>query len=388
MNSTERFFVKCVDAGIKNSCVLTVDEGVDFKQLYNLCVSHSMCGVVLKALEGVSDKLHERFWAGIQNSARRHLMRDVLGEQDVTVLLSEFENRGIKYLPLKGFHLKKLYPSTEMRYASDFDILIDINQLKEVRRVVKDLNLEVKRFDEHHDVVYSPETKTVFELHKSVFVGKLSEFFGIGFERARLKDGYKCFYEFGVEDFYISILAHSAYHFAESAGVGIRHLTDVYLYKNAYEIDYSYLDAELEKCGLLSFKNEFERLADYFFNGAEASEFTLKLADYVLESSLLANERKQHASSVASNGEEVDSKKAKKQALFRIFFPKLEVMKFIFPVLKKVIILLPFCYVYRWGQVLFTRPKQIKKLKKVVEAEEKDIDEVKYIRKNLGINDL
>ena len=388
MNITEKFFVELVGAGIKNQAVNDIPEDVNYKQLYNLCASHSMSVVVCKALENLSDKVNQKFLSAIHKSASRHLMRDVQGEYDVQILLAEFEKRGIKYLPLKGFHLKKLYPSSEMRYASDFDILIDVKQLKAVRQTVKDLRLEVKRFGEHHDIVYTPDTKTVFELHKSVFVGNLSKFFGVGFERAKLKDGYKYFYEFSVEDFYISILAHSAYHFASSAGVGIRHLTDVYLYKKAHRINYEYLDSELEKCGLLQFKNQFEKLADFFFNGAEADEFTLKLADYVLESSLLANESKQHASSVASNLENGDSKKAKKHTLFRIFFPKVATMKFAYPILKKAIILLPVFYVYRWFQVLFTRPKQISKLKDVATVDENDLKKVKEIRDNLGINDL
>ena len=73
-------------------------------------------------------------------------------------------------------------------------MLIDVSQLKTARKKVKDLGLEVKGFDEHHDIVYYPSTKTVFELHKSIFVGTLKKYFGVGFERAKIKNGYNFFY--------------------------------------------------------------------------------------------------------------------------------------------------------------------------------------------------
>ena len=62
-------------------------------------------------------------------------------------------------MPLKGYHLKKLYPSTDMRYASDCDVLIDVAQLKTVRALVDELGLATKRHDEHHDIVYYPVLK-------------------------------------------------------------------------------------------------------------------------------------------------------------------------------------------------------------------------------------
>lgn len=387
MTNTEKFFVECVKRGIKGEYIDSIPEGLDYKQFYRLCTSHSMSNVVFKTLEKGKDSLLPEFWSALQRSANRHVMLDVQSEYDKTEFLSAMEARGLKHMPLKGYHLKKLYPSTDMRYASDCDVLIDVAQLKDVRALVDELGLETKRHDEHHDIVYYPATKTIFELHKCVFVGPLQKYFGVGFERAYLKQGTKAFYEMSPEDFYTSILGHSAYHFAESAGVGIRHLTDVYLYKNAYNLDYHYLDAELEKCGLLQFKNAFEKVADYFFEDAEGDEFTKKLAKHILESSLLANEEKKSASDVAANANEGD-KNAKRKSIWRKIFLPTEQMKFSYPILKKHISLLPIFHVVRWVQVLFTRPKAIGQLKKMNDVEESDLTYMKEIRGGLGINHL
>ena len=391
MTNTEKFFVECVRKGIKNEKVERISDGLDYKQLYNLCASHSMSVVVFKSLERVKGELPSSFVTALQRLAHRHVMMDVQSEYDISTVVSAFEERGIKHMPLKGYHLKKLYPSTDMRYASDCDVLIDVDQLKEVRALVDELGLETKRHDEHHDIVYYPETKTVFELHKTIFVGPLEQYFGVenkGFERAHLREGSAYFYEMDREVFYVSLLGHSAYHFAEDAGVGIRHLTDIYLYRKAYELDESYLNAELEKCGLRQFKDEFEKVAEYFFEETEADAFTLKLAKHILESSLFAYKELKSASEVAANTEKTSDKKARKKAFWSKVFLPTEQMKFSYPVLKKAVWLLPVFHVVRWVQVLFTRPKAIAQLKGYGKVETDDLAYMKEIRTKLGINGL
>ena len=392
MTNTEKFFVECVKRGIKDEKIDVIPDELDYKQFYNLCTSHSMSVVVFKALEKVKDKLLPQFLTALQRSVHRHVILDVQSEYDINTVLTAFEEHGLNYMPLKGYHLKKLYPSTDMRYASDCDVLIDVDQLKEVRALVDKLGLVTKRHDEHHDIVYYSGTKTIFELHKTIFVGPLEKYFGKenkGFDGAKVKEGYQYFYEMDRERFYISLLGHSAYHFAESAGVGIRHLTDIYLYRKAYDLNEEYLNKELEKCRLRQFKEQFEKVAAYFFDDAEADEFTLKLAKHILESSLLANERKKSASDVAAQlGQEDDEKKAKKRSFWRALFPIKEQMKFSYPVLKKHRWLLPIFYFVRWFHVLFTRPKNIAKLKKMSNVETEELTYMKEIRGGLGINHL
>lgn len=390
MTNTEKFFVECVKKGIKNEKIDFVPDELDYKRLFELCTAHSMSVVVYKSLEKVKEQLFSRFLLAIEKAVQHEVRLDVQSEYDINTVLTAFEKNRIKHMPLKGYHLKKIYPSSDMRFATDCDILIDVNQIKEVRKLVKELGLETKRHDEHHDIVFYPNTRTFFELHKSIFVGPLEKYFGVGnkgFEKAKVKDGYNYFYQMDKEIFYISILGHSAYHFAESAGVGIRHLTDIYLYRKAFELNENYLNFELEKCGLLQFKNEFEKVAFYLFEDEKADEFTIKLAKHIIESDILSNSDKKSASDVASNTNGGNENAYKKTFWRKIFLPT-EQMKFAFPILKKAIWLLPFCHVYRWIKVIFTRPKSISKLKKMNQVSEGELNYMKEIRDGLNINHL
>ena len=193
-----------------------------------------------------------------------------------------------------------------------------------------------------------------------------------------------------MELFYISMLAHSAYHFAEGAGVGIRHLTDICLYRKANELNEEYLNSELEKCNLLTFKNEFEKAAFYLFANGEADQFTLTLCKHVLQSSLFSNNSSKDASTVVSQLKEgeTNEKTAKKRSFWRAIFPAKEKMQFSYPVLKKQIWLLPLFYVVRWFHVLFTRPKNLSKLKRMNAVDSEQLSYVKKLRDGLDINHL
>ena len=388
MTITEKFFVECVKCGIKSEKIKIVPSGLDYNQLYKLCVAHSMSVIVVTALSEVFDKLYARFVDVLKKLAERQVKKDVQSEYDLNLVLKSFEQNGINYMPLKGYYLKKLYPNTAMRYASDWDLLIDVKQIKAIRKIMQNLCMEVKRFDEHHDIFYNPTTKTVFELHKTLFVGKLKNYFKTGFERAEVAENKECFYELSKEDFYISILAHSAYHFTEDAGVGIRYLADIYLYRKTYNLNEDYLDKELAKCDLKKFKEEFEKVSSYLFDGADANDFTKTLAKHILQSSILQYSDMKLASEVASNKGQVGDKKARKKTFWRKIFLTKEQMQFLFPVLKKIGWLMPLFHVVRWVKVMFTRPKALGQLKGYKQVELEKVDHMDGIRKGLGIENF
>ncbi len=383
MDNTEKFFVECVKAALNEQRIAVVPDEIDYKKLYILSTTHSVSVMVFNSLTDVFSCLPKGFQESLENAVKRHVVKDIQSTADAKKVITAFEENDVKFMPLKGYHLKNLYPSPDYRYTSDFDILIDKKELNKIRGLYEKLGLKVERFDEHHDIVYFENTKTIFELHKMLFVGKLDEYFKVGFEKAHLKSGYKSFYELNPEDFYMTLLGHSAYHFAHSGGVGIRHLTDIFVYKKTYKLDYEYLDCELKKSGLYEFKNEFENLVDVLFNGKESDEFTDNLISHVLSSSVLANEEKKNAGDVASYGE-----KGKMQALFRLVFPKKENMQFTYPVLKKCGVLLPLFYVVRWFRVIFKTPDSLTRIKAVSSVDEKETENMKEIKNRLNINKI
>lgn len=389
MDNTEKVFVEWVKCAIDGKTVDRAPEQLNYIQLYNLCATHSMTVAVYRVLGEIKEQLPPSFYDALKKSAERHLVLDIRQNYSNEEVLSILEKNHIKHIPLKGYELKKLYPSTDMRFTSDCDILVEMGKVKDFISMMKKNGLRLIRDDIHHIIMVSSEN-TVYEFHKTLFVGKLERYFGSGFEKAKLKEGYSYRYAFSNEDFYLSVLAHSAYHFGHSAGVGIRHLTDLYLMTKNYNINKNYLDAELEKCGLKSFNDEFIKLVDYWFNNKPTNEFTDKLANHVLESTVLENRQKQAELEVVRqgklNGETLN--KSKRKTTLRKIFPTTEFMQVAFPILKKVKWLTPLFYPIRWIKVVFLRPKAVKKLKDISNVQSENVKELQIIREKLGLENV
>lgn len=388
--NTHKTFIEWVKTAIQGKKVQSVPTEIDYSQLYNLCVAHSLTVAIFRAIGEIKEKLPPKFYVALKKSAELHLVQDVRQNYGDEEVLKTLEENCIKHIPLKGYELKKLYPSTDMRFTSDCDILVQIGDTKTFISTMEKIGLKLIRNDVHHVIMAFPESQTLYEFHKTLFLGKLENYFGIGFEKATLKQGYSYRYEYSKEDFYLTVLAHSAYHFGHSAGVGVRHLIDLYLMIQNNNLDQTYLDLELEKSGLKKFNQEFTKLVDYWFNEKSADDFTLALADHVLESTVLANSNKKSESDVASmlKSQKQTIKTSKKRTLFRELFPKKEFMERAFPCLKKAGWLTPIFYPVRWVKVMFLRPKSIKKLKNISNSSDQTIKEIQKIREKLGLENV
>ncbi|MBO5714370.1 MAG: nucleotidyltransferase family protein [Clostridia bacterium] len=390
MDKTRKVFVEWVKTAVNGQTVKSLPSDIDYLQLYNLCVTQSMTVAIFRAVGGIKEQLPPKFYTALKKSAERHLVLDVRQNYGDEEVLKTLEENGIKHIPLKGYELKKLYPSTDMRFTSDCDILVEIDNVKTFISTMEKIGLKLVRNDVHHVIMSFPESQTLYEFHKTLFVGRLEKYFGVGFEKATLKQGYSYRYEYSKEDFYLTVLAHSAYHFGHSAGVGIRHLTDLYLMIKNYNLDQNYLSLELEKCALKDFNKEFIKLVDYWFNNAIPDDFTIKLADTVLESTVLENSKKKPETDVASMAKTQDeaTKTSKIRTIFRVLFPKKDFMQVAFPFLKKAGWLTPIFYPVRWIKVIFLRPKSIKKLKKISNSNDQTVKEIQNIREKLGLENV
>ena len=390
MTNTEKLFVEWVKCAVDGKRIDSIPDQIDYVKLYNLCLAQSMTVAVFRALEGVKEKLPPNFYSALKKSAEHHLIVDVRQKYCDEEVLKHLEENCIKHIPLKGYELKKLYPHSDMRFSSDCDILVEISDVKNFISTMEQKGLRLIRNDVHHVIMKFPDSNTIYEFHKKLFVGKLEEYFKVGFGNATLKKGFSYRYEYSKEYFYLTVLAHSAYHFGHSAGIGIRHLTDLYLMQKNYNLDQEYLQTELEKIQLKKFNQELTKLVDCWFNDGKPDEFTQKLGLYVLESSVLKNRQKQAESEIAKQRKSFDetAKKSKRRTVLRRIFPTREFMQMAFPVLKKARWLTPLFYPIRWIKVIFLRPKSIKKLKNIFNAKPETVNQMHQIREKLGLENV
>lgn len=387
------FLTDLISSILYNLPLPEIPSELNWERFADIVLQNSFVGLVYNRLldvEHIPEKVMMHFKKVYMGAVRRSVSQEYYIEQ----LLTRFEKEKIKCLPLKGIILRDLYPAPVMRSMTDLDILVDSDKLEETRSIMKDLGFEIHRYDTHHDI-YHMKPKINVELHKMLIVGEMEDYFQIGFERAHLREGSEYIYEMSLEDFYIHMLGHMAYHFAHG-GVGIRLVLDIQVYLNHYGdvLNRLYVEQELEKVGLRTFAKHMETLAGIWFAGGESNPFYDELGDYIVKSRYLGSPRHKEILEVVKwagsknreNGREARDARAK-AVLTAIFLPY-KYMAFLYPILKKHPLLLPGAWIARWIKILMVRRENILRLKGLSKVDDMEMQKLRELYDTLEMRHL
>ena len=356
--------------GIVNSAInkAPLPEVKDWEKAFTILKRHSLGSIFYIAVKD-SDKVPKE----IKEKAKSHFTAQTAQQmsQDyyTDVIYREFTKRKIKFMPIKGVTLRDLYPMPEMRTSCDIDIFYDYSRKKEVFAFLRGLGFEqgieggsdtgftlgAITLEMHHLLTYGDETQHKY--YKDVW------------NRLTSDDGVR--YNFTAEDFYVYFLAHSSKHFL-NGGFGIRTVLDIYLYRKKVDLNQEYLDAELEKLSMLKFAKLIEKLSAAWFEGGEIDDETQFVEEFILSSATYGTGKtsvKMREAKLSKN-----ARKAKYAYLFNVIFPSYKDMKSRYKILRKLPFLLPFAWVYKWFEVLFTRRHKFKVVVKSVQ----DFDETEF----------
>ena len=332
-------------------------SSMDLSELYRLSRSHMVTSAVAYALEsaGVKD---DNFVQAKAKAQRKTALMDA----DMTVVIGELEAAGIWHMPLKGAILKDLYPGFGMRQMSDRDILVDPDRMADVKKIMLSAGFKPAYVGQGEDDSYHKAPVSNFEMHHRLFGAthdsRLEEYYKDVKSRLIKNEGDGYGYHFSSEDFYIYLLAHEYKHYS-AGGVGIRSLSDTYLYLKKYgnDLDFEYIASETEKLGIGEFEELNRRLSLALFDGASLDEEEERMYRYMLGSGTYGN----LGNSFRNKIKKQEKKRFPRLAYIwrRVFLP-LSVVKSVFPVFYKYPILLPFLPFYRLIRGLLFNRKRLK----------------------------
>lgn len=177
-----------------------------------------------------------------------------------------FDENEIDYMPLKGSVLKFVYPKPEMRPMGDADILIRQEQYEKIRPVMTGLGFS-EILESDHELIWDKKGVLHVELHKRLIPSynkDYYEYYGDGWRFAEHKEN--CRYDMRNEDNYIYLFTHYAKHYRDG-GIGIRHMTDLYVFAVHTELNYKYIEEELKKLQLFEFYKNTRHTLDAWFGG-------------------------------------------------------------------------------------------------------------------------
>lgn len=284
---------------------------------------------------------------------------------EINRICSAFSEHGIEYMPLKGTLLKYFYPKADMRAMGDADILIKPRQYDLIKPILTELGFnEVTESD--HELIWS-KPSLLLELHKRIIPSynkDYYEYFGNGWRLARPCEEQPNRYEMSGEDAFIYLFTHFSKHYRDG-GIGIRHMTDLWIYRKVKpRLDEAYLKKELKKLQLWEFYKNVMDTLNVWFGDAEPTEKTDFITGVIFGSgSYGTHEAHIAASTVRLMKTAGTAKGARRKKMLKILFPARKNMEKRYPVLEKAPILLPVFWLVRGVQTLLFSSQKLKNQK-------------------------
>ena len=312
---------------------------------------HSLTALLFKALQDTNSKVEEGVLKKLEEHYFLVLRKAILFDKERKELYDYLNANQIDYLPLKGIILKDYYFDPYTREFADNDILFDGSKDKLVKDFFANKDYLVELFRKSNHDVYIKKPFYNFEMHRALF-GETGDnkknivYFKDYLSKAHIKENYE--HELGKEDFYIYFTAHTYKHFHVS-GCGIRTLIDYYLFlKNNSDLDFTYINQELEKLDLLDFSNQIKTLAIKLFDDEPIDEKETEMLLYIASSGTYGTVDHYVAKGVKAKG--------KFGFLMSRVFPPYSFYKSAYPWAYKCPILIPAAWLWRFFRILFKSP--------------------------------
>lgn len=337
-------------------------ESLDWERLYHLSERHKVANMACYGINRLDSdsKPPQEVMRKFQVDCKKAVAIEATQHITVEQVLKNFEENQIACMPLKGYLIKYLYPQPDMRRMADIDILFKNEQTEKVKQLMLGSGFTVEHQGGNHNVYYKKPYMDL-EMHRRLVSedSPYSNYLSQIWDRVSLKAGSKFIYELSLEDFYIYILIHLTKHYT-NGGMGIRSFMDIYVYKGRYgnEMDWNYIQTELEKIKLWEFEKSISGLNQVWFGKAPSNEFYDEMTNFILSSGAYGTRKQAMLSSISTN---ISDKRslgtARNMYSWKLFFPVLNTMKTSYPLLDRLPFLLPMCWVLRGMKCLLFKYK-------------------------------
>lgn len=362
-----------LDASVKEQ--LTPDV---ISALYSLSSRHDLAHIVFNSLHKCGFQNDDLMYSKFNQKAIMSVCRNEQIKYAYNQICDIFNKESIPYIPLKGLVIRPYYPQESMRTSCDIDILVKEENLESA---IDSLVQKGFRCGErhYHDVSLFSPANIHLELHFNIqeTIEKLDAVLKDAWQYAKLTDGSR--YEFTDEFFVFHMFAHMSYHFL-GGGCGIKSLMDIWVMEHRMGATYESARELLDKAGIYRFAAEISKLAEICFSGKPKDEFSDTILSYIFSGGVYGTF--QNKMTVMKSKD----KSTVKYLLERLFMPY-KSMVIIYPILKKLPFLLPFCWVGRFFKMLFKGKSKsaLGEIKTANNVTDDQIGVIVQMREHLGL---
>ena len=352
-----KYLTHLIRCSLNDQTPVELSGSVSWDGVFQQSRWQSVENLAFHSVKKLQNKPEGRIFDLWQELSNKSLVKEVSFNVEREKMLSMFEKQGIKYLPLKGIILKDYYPVSGMRIMADNDILYDKERQEEVLSIMRSLGYSCKSLIGNHDVYYKKPILN-FELHRSLMAqtSPYYEYFEKAWDRAIKDEENDYGYHMNHEDFYIYLVVHFYKHY-EVGGSGIRSITDLYVFlkKFSSQLDFFYINAQLDFLGLKEFEDKMSSLAFHIYEDKELSSDEEEELAYLLQSGVYGS-IENAVNNIMKERENVESLRfAKIHYLWKRLIPDMDFMKSRNPILNKYPVLYPFLCITRMFNVFSNR---------------------------------
>lgn len=360
------YLVKLLAAVLHEKEAPPLPASLNWQLIYDMAKMHSVETMAFYGAEPFirdDTELYQN-WKKSRDANIAQSLHQIEARKEVFQALHE---AGIRFLPLKGYEMKCLYPRLEFRQMADIDVLIDPENTSRARDIMLKLGYRQKEAFPHHDEYFRPPFVTV-EVHRQLLLvgDDRQRYYDNIWKKATTDKSTSEAYKLDPNDFYIYQIVHFAKHY-NLMGSGIRSVMDIYIYLEKYRniLNCEYIKEELKKLEIYDFYIKMEKLSLTWFSDS-------KTKPDIGRNELQELERNIFLSGVYGSLEfsrfkkmsNLHIEKGFKQTFhyfwIRIFTRKKD-FKNSYPFLRKYPFLLPFCWFHRLIYVLLHKKQSIKR---------------------------
>ena len=321
---------------------------------YRISKYHSLRSFFYQVVTALKLDVPQECLSKLEQDYLLNVRKAVSFEEERKALYGYLNEHGIDYLPLKGIIIKDYYPDQFSREFADNDILFDEKKDKLVKEFFVKRDYEVEAFRKSNHDVFQKKPFFNFEMHRALFGetgdnGLIIKYFNSYLNKSLIKENKEHY--LSDEDFYIYFTAHSYKHY-HGSGCGIRTLIDYYLYVKKSNLDFDYINKELEKLNLVDFSNQIRTISQKVFDDEHLSEEEEQVLLYIASSGTYGTLEHSVAKGVKAKG--------KFGYFISRIFPPYCFYKYAYPWAYYCPILIPFAWLARFFRVLFKNPKKAK----------------------------
>jgi len=315
-------------------------EDLSWSFVYGMAKKHSVTALVFEALgKRVRAEAPPALYLDWQRDALVAGAKHLAQKSELSSIEKLFSENEIPYVLLKGFLIKELYKSPELREMTDIDIFVGKENLDKAAALLRENGFTLDLALEVHDSYKKPPFIEI-ELHR-ILHRELSDY---TIESAAPSEENPYRRLMTDEDFLVFLLHHAKKH-DETGGAGMRTVFDFYLIFKNKKYDEEALLKRLESEKLLDFYERLRSLIDFWFSEGKGTPELLSFEIYTVTGGVYGN--------LENKFLRKSEKKCGVALFFERLFPSYKAMVWRYPVLRKCPLLLPIFYIVRIVKALF-----------------------------------